>query len=169
MIAAKINYEYNYDFYEIFVNNYSQQLLSYLDSDIYKKVLIKTILLFYSQYFLYRRLNHISIDNLIEFDSSLSRYLSYRIIRPIVILPRWAALIYGVSVIALSRIRYGDIFLLISKLLLKSEYHLWINLKMPNKTLTIVSACYNEAEIIQDFYTSVKKNISRLVILILTC
>ncbi len=119
MIAAKINYEYNYDFYEIFVNNYSQQLLSYLDSDIYKKVLIKTILLFYSQYFLYRRLNHISIDNLIEFDSSLSRYLSYRIIRPIVILPRWAALIYGVSVIALSRIRYGDIFLLISKLLLK--------------------------------------------------
>ena len=35
--------------------------------------------------------------------------------------------------------------------------------KMPNKTLTIVSACYNEAvEIIQDFYTSVKKNISRI-------
>ncbi len=31
---------------------------------------------------------------------------------------------------------------------------------MPNKTLTIVSACYNEVEVIQNFYESIKKTIS---------
>ena len=117
--AAKINHEYNYNFYEVFVKNFSQQLLLYLDSNIYKKVIVKTILLFYSQYFLHKRLNCMTIDNLTKFDSSLNNLLAYRIVRLIVKLPRWAALIYGVLVIVLSRIRYGDIFLLISKLLLK--------------------------------------------------
>lgn len=33
---------------------------------------------------------------------------------------------------------------------------------MTNKTLTIVSACFNEAGIIQDFYNSVKENVSKI-------
>lgn len=119
LIAAKINHEYNYNFHDVFVRNYSQQLLLYLDDVVYKKVIVKTILLFYSQYFLYKRLNNIPINNLMIFDKSLCNFLSYRIIRLIISLPRWAALIYGFIVILLSRARYGDILLLISKVLLK--------------------------------------------------
>lgn len=119
LVAAKINHNYNYDFHDVFVRNYQQQLLLYLDKDVYKKVMVKTILLFYSQYFFHKRLRNIPIDNLIAFDSSLFSFLSYRIIRVIALLPRWAALTYGVIVISFSRIRYGDTILLISKLLLK--------------------------------------------------
>lgn len=121
LVAARINHKYNYDFHKVFVDNYKHQLLLHLDKNIYKKVIAKTILLFYSQYLFHERLNNKLILNLMKFDTSLHDFLSYKIIRPIASLPRWVAIIYGFIVIVLSRVRYGDIILLISKLLVKFD------------------------------------------------
>ncbi len=119
LVAAKINHKYNYNFHDVFISNYKHLLSLHLEKNIYEKVIIKTILLFYSQYLFHQRLNNKLIRNLIKFDTSLHDFRSYKIIRPIASLPRWAAIIYGFIVIVLSRIRYGDIILLISKLLVR--------------------------------------------------
>ena len=118
-IAAKINRNYDYDFYSVFVKNYINIIKDNFDVKTYNKIIRKTILLFYSQYFFYNKLNNRSTDNLDMFQDNLCEFRLFRMINIINLLPKPFSLIYGILIIIISRLIYGDLLLLVSKSLIR--------------------------------------------------